>query len=137
MDVMQKVVLASTVVDLVAVAVLAWIVARSARERDASLVDQRRALGDLKADLAQLLEDAETRAQAIAETLSARERSLRAAADVETGAPGRATSSQKRQPVPAPLVRALTPEDLRAGADPAEARLLRDLEVSVGRARTA
>ena len=135
MDVMQKVVLASTVVDLVAVAVLAWIVARSARERDASLVDQRRALGELKADLAQLLEDAETRAQVIAETLSAREKSLRAAADGEPR--GRSASSQNRQPATPPLVRALTPEDLRVAADPAEARLLRDLEVSVGRARTA
>jgi hypothetical protein len=135
MDVMQKVVLASTVVDLLAVAVLAWMVARSARERDASLVDQRRALGELKADLAQLLEDAERRAQAIAETLAARERSLRAAAEDE--APIRPASSQKRQQATPPLVRALTPEDLRAGADPAEARLLRDLEVSVGRARTA
>jgi len=135
MDVMQKVVLASTVTDLVAVALLAWIVARSARERDASLVDQRRALGELKADLAQLLEDAQMRAQAIAETLSARERSLRAAAEAD--APGRSAASQKRQPATAPLVRALTPEDLRGAADPAEARLLRDLEVSVGRARTA
>jgi len=135
MDVMQKVVLASTVVDLLAVAVLAWMVARSARERDASLTDQRRALGELKADLAQLLEDAETRAQVLAETLAARERSLRAAAEDEP--PIRPSSSQRRQQPMAPLVRGLTPEDLRAGADPAEARLLRDLEVSVGRARTA
>jgi len=135
MDMMQKVVLASTVVDLLAVAMLAWIVARSARERDASLVDQRRALTELKADLAQLLADAETRAQAIAETLSARERSLRVAAEADAAI--RPASGQRRQPAPAPLVRALTPDELRGGADPAEARLLRDLEVSVGRARTA
>jgi hypothetical protein len=135
MDVMQKVVLASTVADLVAVAVLAWIVARSARQRDASLVDQRRALGELKADLAQLLEDAETRGHALAETLAARERSLRAAAG--SAAEPRPSSSQRWQPTAAPLVRSLTGEELERDPDPAEARLLRDLEVSVGRARTA
>lgn len=130
--------LASTVVDLLAVGALAYLLLRSRRDHDASLAEQRGALERLKGDLAQLLDDAERRTRVLEEVLAARERGLRqllgdmAAID---GPPEPVRRSQTRPP----LVRDLAPEDVVAGdrprADPAEMRLLRDLQLSLGRSR--
>jgi len=117
-------------IDLVAVAVLGWLLWRGERLRAAVLEDQQDALDRLKRDLSQLLEDAEQRAAALEERLGARERSLRAL--VAHLGPG-----QEPRPQPAkPLTRTLV-EELEDEADPAEARLLRDLELSLGRGRAA
>ena len=122
--------LALSVLDLAAVAVLGWLLWRGERLRAAVLDDQHSALDRLKRDLAHLLEDAEQRASTLEERLGARERSLRAL--VAQLGPG-----QERPPTPArPLTRTLIDDDEDA-ADPAEARLLRELELSLGRGRTA
>jgi len=115
MDVMQWVLVGATVIDVGAVGVLAWLVGRSGRLRDRMLADQRATLAALRGDLGHLLEDAERRARALEQRLGVREQSLRGLmAD-----PGRAGSGTEALP--------------RLGIDPAEARLLRDLELSVGR----
>jgi len=119
-------------IDLVAVAVLGWLLWRGERLRAAVLDDQQGALDRLKNDLAQLLEDAEQRAAALEERLGARERSLRAL--VAQLSPGQ---GQEQRPQSAkPLTRTLV-EELEDDADPTEARLLRDLELSLGRGRVA
>ena len=123
-DAMPLVLVACTVIDLVAVVALAWIVVRSRRDRDATLAEQRAALGHLKGDLAQLLDDAERRAKAVEERLDL-PREPRPAAE-RRGAPVR----QNHQPAPPPV------RDLRA-ADAAEARLLRDLEVHLAPGKRA
>jgi hypothetical protein len=123
MDLAQQVLVVVTAVDVLAVATLGWLVARGARLRDLAPADQRRALADLKGELAQLLHDAEARARTLEAALGA---------------------SQEWPPARAGRVRTLTPEDeapvaggSRLGVDPAEARLIRDLEVSFQRGRTA
>jgi len=101
---------ASAVVDCVAVGAIGWIVRRSAREREAALDDQRATLERLRADLAGLVTDAERRARELETAVEARERRLRVLV-AESGG-----------------VEACTPPPPRI--DPAEARLLRDLDGS-------
>jgi hypothetical protein len=108
---MEPLIVATTVTDLAALAGLAWVVWRAGRDRDAALGEQRAALETLRADLAALVADAERRARALEESLAAREGRLRALLVELARAEG------------AP----------RAAADPAEARLLRDIEMSFGR----
>jgi hypothetical protein len=100
----------------VAVAGIAWLLRRSGRERDAALDAQRAALERLRGDLAELVSDAEARARALEETLGARERRLRAL----VAESGRLEAARDAAP------RVEAPPRLRI--DPAEARLLRDLE---------
>jgi hypothetical protein len=127
----ESVMLASTVFDLLAVAGLGWLVRRSGQERDAALGEQRAALESLRTDLGQLVRDAEARARSLDETLAAREQRLRALLrDTDP-------AETMRRPVPAmDFRRSPGPDDeaaaaaRRPGADPAEARLLRDLQVS-------
>jgi hypothetical protein len=110
---MQVLLVVTTVLDLAAVGALCWFLRRTDRERDAALEEGRAALERLRGDLAQLVSDAETRARVLEESLGAR---------IEG-----ATRSASGQDLP---VR-------RPGADPAEARLLRDLDMSFGEARRA
>ena len=108
---MHVLLVVTTVLDLAAVGALCWFLRRTDRERDAALAEGRAALERLRGDLAQLVSDAETRAHVLEESLGARiEGATRSASDV--------------------LVR-------RPGADPAEARLLRDLDMTFGEARRA
>lgn len=125
------VLLALSGIDLAAVAALGWLLWRGERLRAAVLDDQQRSLDRLKGDLAQLLEDAEQRAAMLEERLGARERSLRAlVAQMDAG--------QEPRPQPAKPLTRMRVEDLEDDeADPAEARLLRDLELSLGRGRAA
>lgn len=123
---MDYVMLGSAVVDLVAVAVLGAMLARSARERDTTLVDQRQTMERLRADIAQLLEEAAQRARGLEQSLVARERSLRSVlAEVER--------VETRGAAPAlsapPPTLALGERERPLATDPAEARLLRDLEL--------
>jgi hypothetical protein len=108
---MNVLLLVSTVLDLAAIAALCWFLQRTDRERDVALEEGRAALERLRGDLAELVRDAEERARALEETVGAR------------SAP-RPTSEREM------LAR-------RLGVDPAEARLLRDLEVSLGEGRRA
>ena len=144
----QTLMLVATVTDLVLVVVLGWLVARSGRLRDRAVEAQRATLERLRTDLATLVSDAEQRAQALEETLGAREQRLRALlaeiGRIETG--GRAAPraqervqerAQERTPdrpsAPSSAVTAVVREGARLArrlaGDPAEARLLRDLEV--------
>jgi hypothetical protein len=136
-------ILAATAADLVLVAVLGWLVARSGRLRDRAIEAQRATLERLRTDLAALVSDAEQRAQALEETLGAREQRLRALlaeiGRIETGArPAPRAQERVQERVPdrasAPsAVTAVVRESARVArrlaGDPAEARLLRDLEV--------
>lgn len=129
---MTWVLLALSGIDLVAVAVLGWLLWRGERLRAAVLEDQQDALDRLKRDLSHLLEDAEQRAAALEERLGARERSLRAL--VARLGPDLGPGQEPRLQPAKPLTRTLV-EELEDEADPAEARLLRDLELSLGRGR--
>jgi hypothetical protein len=104
---MDLLLLVSTVLDLAAVAALGWSLRRTGREREAALEEGRAALERLRGDLAELVHDAEERARALEERLERR-----------------AVSPRERDL----LAR-------RLGADPAEARLLRDLDLSLGERR--
>ena len=142
---MDILLLASTAVDLLALAALAWIVLRGDRRRQKVVSMQSAALERLHANLGTLIADAERRARALEDALADREDSLRALlADL--------ARAEGRRPLPSQEVRSsigsrVTPlteldellpdEPRRRGADAAEARLLRDLDLSLGRARTA
>jgi len=110
---MNLLLLVSTVLDLAAVAALGWFLRRTDRERDAALEEGRAALERLRGDLAELVRDAEERARALEERVA--ERAARAPRP-----PGEREILARR-----------------LGVDPAEARLLRDLEVSLGEDRRA
>ncbi len=123
---METLMLVATGIDVTAVAVLGWFVWRSGRDRDLVLEVQRAALEALRADLAQLIGDAEQRGRALEEALGTREQRLRALlADI-------ARSEARPRPVEEPRERLAGAAD-RLGVDPAEARLVRDLQVSFAR----
>lgn len=156
--------IASTLIDVTALAVLGWLVWHSQRARDGALETQRTTLEALRSDLAQLLADAERRAQALDESLGAREQSLRhllseiARGDrtmptpglglrrtFERGLPLDRTPPSEAERESARLgrrgpgvseersaQRARAPEGPPEVIDPAEARLLRDLELRLG-----
>src|SRR5579885_2862024 len=106
---LPHVVAAATLVELVALGALTYLLGRARAERRAA----EGAVEALRADLGRLLEEAESRARALEDALAARETSLRALlARVEGGS------------------RRCPEED-----DPAEARLLRELERRSGRGR--
>jgi len=112
---MDTLLVASAVLDCGAVAGIGWLFRRSARERDATREAERAALERLREDLAQLVCDAEKRSRGLAAALDAREKRLRALV-AETG------RLEAARPAPAPS---------HERPDPAEARLLRDLERSL------
>jgi len=141
---MQTVLLVSTVVDAVAIAVLVGLVRRAGRVRDTARAAQREALETLRGDLATLVADAEERTQALEESLGRREKSL-------TALLARLERVERRHDAPRPAatpaggalpelarrlgLRGKRSDELPAAdiVDPAEARLLRDLEVGLGR----
>ena len=121
---MDYTMLGSAIVDLVAVGVLGALLARTARERDTTLVDQRQTMERLRADIAVLLEEAGQRTRGLEQALMARERSLRGVLGELERAEGR------RLPAAiAPPTLALGERERPLATDPAEARLLRDLEL--------
>ena len=116
--------LGSAVVDLLAVGILGAMLARSARERDTTLVDQRQTMERLRADIGLLLEEAGQRARGLEQALVTRERALRALlGELERFESGRAPVSSP------PPVLPLGGRERPLATDPAEARLLRDLEL--------
>lgn len=153
---MDTVMLVATVVDLGAVTLLGWLTLRGRRERETSIGFHKATLESLRTDLSQLVLDAERRAEGLAQMLAGREESLRALLDdiarLETQRPARQETRtevrfEKRRParpreershdrsaVERAAERAAeraTPERAPA-VDPAEARLLRDLQISFG-----
>src|SRR6476661_8306947 len=98
---MNVLLLATTLLDLVAIVALCWFLRRTDHERDVALEEGRAALERLRGDLADLVREAEARARALEERLERRAAAPRAASEREV------------------LAR-------RLGVDPAEARLLRD-----------
>jgi hypothetical protein len=138
---MENLLLATTIVDLIAVAGLAWLVVRSGRDREIASADQRMALERLRNELATLLDDAEERARSLERMLGAREQSLRALM-IDLGrnepAPVRpAASTAPERPASSPLVRPFAPAAESTPLDPAELRLRRELDLSLGRGRLA
>jgi hypothetical protein len=100
----------TTIVDVLAVAVLAWLVRRAERTQALALAEGQAVLSRLRGELADLVGDAERRTRALDEALAMREATLRVL--LQTAAPA-ATAGE------------------RPTADPAEVRLLRDLELSL------
>lgn len=130
---MENLLLATTIVDLIAVAGLAWLVVRSGRDREIASADQRMALERLRNELATLLDDAEERARSLERMLGAREQSLRALM-IDLGrneAPARPAAPER------PLVRPFAAAETPTATDPAELRLRRELDLSLGRGRLA
>ena len=126
---MDWMMLGSAAVDLLAVGVLGALLARTARERDGTLVDQRQTMERLRADIAQLLDDAAQRTQGLEQALVARERSLRAVlSEIEGVAPRLATLPPPPRSASLPSL-AMGERERPLATDPAEARLLRDLEL--------
>ena len=103
-------ILASALLDCVAVAAIAWLVRRWGHDRAAALEAQRATLERLRVDLAELVGEAERRAHELEAALAARERRLRTLL-AETG---RVEVEMTAPP--------------RLAIDPAEARLLRNLQ---------
>lgn len=133
---MEHLMLISTVVDLGAVVLLGWLVLRGGRERETALGVRQSALESLRADLSQLVLEAERRANGLAEMLGEREERLRELlAEI-----ARVDVAPARRPAPPAETRraARVDEDDERDAlrqppvDPAEARLLRDLQLSFG-----
>lgn len=102
---MEALLVAVTVIDVVAVVALAWLVIRGARERELGLATQRSALERLRTELTQLLDEAERRAHRL-ECATAHE-----------GASGRCA------------------EVASSESDAAERRLRRELELALGTER--
>jgi len=117
---MDALLVASAVLDCGAVAGIGWLLKRSARERDTTLAAERAALARLCEDVALLVRDAEERTRGLAAALDAREGRLRALI-AETG---------RADPAEARLLRDLERDDRRAG------KVLPRLKVPNGRADT-
>ncbi len=137
---MENLLLATTIVDLIAVAGLAWLVVRSGRDREIASADQRMALERLRNELATLLDDAEERARSLERMLGAREQSLRAMM-IDLGRSEAQPDVRRPAPAPerpaAPFTRPFAPAAETTPVDPAELRLRRELDLSLGRGRLA
>ena len=108
---MSMVLVLTTLVDAALVAAFVWLVRRADRSQDAGLATERAAMARFRAEVADLLADAERRTRALDHVLAMREATLRVL--VQTSA---------RPDAPAAEAPA---------ASPAEVRLLRDLELSL------
>jgi hypothetical protein len=132
MDTMGTLLMVATAIDVIAVGALGWLVRRIGRERDITLsLLQQEALGRLRSDLAELVSAAEQRGHALEESLGGRESRLRGLLArlerIEAGAP-----AAEAPVAPAAGIGARAEMARRLGVDAAEARLLRDLEISLG-----
>jgi hypothetical protein len=122
---LDNVLVATTAIDCAAVLALGWLFVRGRRERELAAAEQEAALGRLRAELGDLVAEAERRAKSLDAALAAREQSLRALLAEVGRVEGRVART------------ASTPRPAAVGVDPAEARLIRDLEVSFARAADA
>jgi hypothetical protein len=134
---MDHLMLASTAIDVAAVLLLGFLVLRSGRVRDDALADQRATLETLRGDLAHLISEAEERTQVLDDALASRERRLRGLlaemGRYETGRP----APRERDERESERVGERTAARAGSRLDPAEARLLRDLDVRIPHGRTA
>lgn len=110
---MTTLVLAAATFDVLVVGVLAWLLRRTERRQVLAQAESEAVLMRLRGELADLVADAERRTRALDEALATREATLRVL--LQTAAAPRAPS---RDP---------------SSVDPAEVRLLRDLELSLDR----
>jgi hypothetical protein len=111
---MSIVLVLTTLVDAALVAAFVWLVRRADRSQVAGIAAQHATVARLRGELADLLADAERRTRALDHVLAMREATLRVL--VQTSA------RPDEQATEAPA------------ANPAEVRLLRDLELSLERA---
>ena len=110
---MTALVLAAAVVDVLVVGVLAWLLRRTERRQVFAQAESEALLARLRGELADLIADAERRTRALDEALATREATLRVL--LQTAAAPREGARE-------------TPT-----VDPAEVRLLRDLDLSLDR----
>jgi hypothetical protein len=108
---MSMVLVLTTLVDAALVAAFVWLARRADRSQVAGLAAQDAAMARLRAEVADLLADAERRTRALDHVLAMREATLRVLVQ---------TSARAEEPI------AEAP-----AATPAEVRLLRDLELSL------
>ena len=101
----------TTLVDAALVAAFVWLVRRADRSQVAGLAAQHAAMARLRAEIADLVADAERRTRALDHVLAMREATLRVLVQ---------TSARPDEPI------AEAP-----ATSPAEVRLLRDLELSL------
>jgi hypothetical protein len=114
MSVTLVVLVVVAVVDVLVVGVLAWWLRRAERTQTLAQAESQAVLARLRAELGDLVADAERRTRALDEALAMREATLRVL--LQTAAP-----CESRE----------TPS-----VDPAEVRLLRELELSLERRET-
>jgi hypothetical protein len=110
---MTTLVVAVAAVDVLVVGTLAWLLRRTERRQALAQAEGEAVLVRLRGELADLVADAERRTRALDEALAMREATLRVL--LQTSAAPRAGG---REP---------------SSVDPAEVRLLRDLELSLER----
>jgi hypothetical protein len=130
----QRLLVWLTLIDVILLAAFGAMVLVSGRMRGRSLAAQRAVVERLRAGLAELVGDAEQRAQALESALGAREERLRALleeiARVETRPAPRAAAAR---PLKAPAAEE-APSSRQTAFDPAEDRLLRELSAAQGAA---
>jgi hypothetical protein len=114
---MTIVLVLTTLVDAALVAAFVWLVRRADRSQVAGLAVQRAAITRLRAEVADLVADAERRTRALDHVLAMREATLRVLVQ---------TSARPAEPI------AEAP-----ATSPAEVRLLRDLQLSLEPAMSA
>ena len=110
---MSLVLVLTTIVDALAVVALVWLVRRTEHTQALVLAEQQGALARLRDELADLVADAERRTRELDQALAMREATLRVLVQ---------TSARPEE---------MAGEEPRV--DPAEVRLLRDLELSLER----
>ena len=118
----------ATLVEVAAVAALWWLAARNGQEGAALLEEQSATLERLRGDLGELVSAAERRSLALEGALAAREKRLRAL----LGEIERVERSDAGTARPAPAGPGESPAAPHRSADPAAARLLRELELRFG-----
>lgn len=109
---MTTLVFAAAAFDVLVVGVLAWLLRRTERRQALAQAESEAVLSRLRGELADLVTDAERRTRALDEALAMREATLRVL--LQTSAAPRESSRDTH-------------------VDPAEVRLLRDLELSLER----
>jgi hypothetical protein len=119
-----------TLADVALLAAFAAMVLVSGRTRDRSLAAQRAVVERLRAGLAELVNDAEQRAQALESALGAREERLRALLEEIARLEARPAAARPAKTPPAEE----PPPSRQTAFDPAEDRLLRELSAAHGAA---
>ena len=118
-----------TVIDVILLAAIGALVLVSGRMRGRSLAAQRAVVERLRAGLAELVSDAEQRAQTLESALGAREERLRALLEEIARVEARPAPRAAGRPAKVPAAEE-APPPRQTAFDPAEDRLLRELSAA-------